>query len=76
MTVNATPISRKNFSWNLAATISHNKNNLVKFSNEDYEMVQIQTGYFPDDLKMYTMRIVRRRLTGQLLGPEICGIQR
>lgn len=73
VTVNATPISRKNFSWNLAATISHNKNNLVKFSNEDYEMVQIQTGYFPDDLKMYTMRIVEGGSLGNFWGPKFLG---
>ena len=73
VTVNATPISRKNFSWNLAATISHNKNNLVKFSNEDYEMVQIQTGYFPDDLKMYTMRIVEGGSLGNFWGPKFVG---
>lgn len=73
VTINATPVRSKHFAWTLAATVSHNKNNLVKFSNDDYEMVQIQTGYFPDDLKMYTMRIVEGGSLGNFWGPKFLG---
>ena len=36
-------------------------------------MVQIQTGYFPDDLKMYTMRIVEGGSLGNFWGPKFVG---
>lgn len=73
LTINATPVQTKDFRWNLGATISHNRNKLVRFSNDEYEMVEIKTGYFPDDLKMYTMRIVEGEPLGNFWGPKFLG---
>lgn len=73
LTLNATPVMRRNFVWNVGFTLAHNTNKLVKFSNEDYEMVEIQTGYFPDDLKMYTMRVVEGEPIGNFWGPRFLG---
>jgi len=73
LTVNATPVRRKHFDWNLGFTVAHNANKLVRFSNEDYEMVEIQTGYFADDLKQYTMRIVEGEPIGNFWGPKFLG---
>lgn len=36
-------------------------------------MVEIKTGYFPDDLKMYTMRIVEGEPLGNFWGPKFLG---
>lgn len=73
LTINATPVQTKQFRWDLGATISHNRNKLVRFSNDEYEMVEIKTGYFPDDLKMYTMRIVEGEPLGNFWGPKFLG---
>lgn len=76
MTVNATPVKIKNFKWNLTATFSRNKNKLVSFSNNDYAMVDIKTGYFGDDLKVYTERIVEGGAIGNFWGPKFLGFDK
>ena len=73
LTIASTPVTTRNFRWDLGATVSHNRNELVRFSNDQYEMVEIKTGYFADDLKMYTMRIVEGEPLGNFWGPKFLG---
>ena len=58
VTINAIPVQTKDFRWNSMLTLSHNTNKLDKFSNKDYAMVQIRTGYIPEDFQQYTQSIV------------------
>jgi len=72
-TVTAHPVKSKDFDWNILGTISHNSNKVESFSNEDYAMDALQTGYFGDDLKIYTMRIVEGGSLGNFWGPKFTG---
>ncbi|MDQ0109946.1 iron complex outermembrane receptor protein [Chitinophaga terrae (ex Kim and Jung 2007)] len=41
--VNATPVQRGLFSWNISANISHNNNEIVSLSNDTYKVNYIET---------------------------------
>ena len=73
LTITAHPVKSSNFDWNILGTISHNTNTLKSFSNEDYAMDALQTGYFGDDLKIYTMRIDEGGSLGNFWGPKFTG---
>ncbi|MCD8165973.1 MAG: TonB-dependent receptor [Bacteroides sp.] len=73
LTLAATPYSNRNFRWNLVGTIAHNTNKLKSFSNADYAMTALDTGYLPDDLKVYTMQIVEGGSIGNFWGPKFTG---
>ncbi|MDR0603483.1 MAG: TonB-dependent receptor [Bacteroidales bacterium] len=73
LTVSGTPYVSKNFKWNIIGTISHNTNKLVSFSNDIYALDFINTGYFGDDLKIYTMRIEEGWSLGNFYGPKFLG---
>ncbi|MDR1503855.1 MAG: TonB-dependent receptor [Prevotella sp.] len=74
LTLNMLPVLSKDFRWNSTLTLSHNKNKLVKFSNEQYAMVQIRTGYMGTDLKTYMERIVEGGPIGDFYGLKFLGI--
>lgn len=74
ITINAMPIKNKNFRWNSTLTLAHNKNLLKKFSNEEYAMVQIRTGYIPEDFQQYTERIIEGGPIGNFWGPHFIGV--
>ncbi len=44
LTINATPVRTKNFTWDTSLNISHNKNNVKSISNSDYSVDYIATG--------------------------------
>nr|WP_320039588.1 TonB-dependent receptor [uncultured Bacteroides sp.] len=44
LTINATPISTKNFTWDTSLNLSHNKNNVKSISNSDYSVAYIAAG--------------------------------
>lgn len=74
LTINAIPVQTRNFRWNATLTLSHNTNKLVKFSSNDYAMVDIKTGYMGTDLKTHTERIVEGGPIGNFWGPKFLGI--
>lgn len=73
LTVTARPYEGKKFRWNMVGTISHNTNKLKSFSNDTYAMDALETGYFGDDLKIYTMRIEEGGSIGNFWGPKFTG---
>lgn len=74
ITINANPIRTKSFNWNSSLTLSHNTNKLEEFSNKDYAMVQIRTGYIPEDFQQYTQSIVEGGPIGNFWGPKFLGV--
>lgn len=74
ITLNTIPVQTRDFTWTLGATFARNTNKLASFSNEDYEMVEYFTGYFNEDLKVYTQRIVEGQSIGQFWGPKWLGL--
>lgn len=45
LTLNATPIAGKNFSWNTSFNIAHNKNEVVSLSSDKFSLSSIPTAY-------------------------------
>lgn len=73
LTISAVPYENRNFRWNVVGTLGHNTNKLKSFSNADYAMTALDTGYLPDDLKVYTMQIVEGGSIGNFWGPKFIG---
>lgn len=73
LTISAVPYMNRNFRWNIVGTLGHNTNKLKSFSNADYAMTALDTGYLPDDLKVYTMQIVEGGSIGNFWGPKFTG---
>jgi len=73
LTISAVPYKTKDFHWSVIGTIGHNTNKLKSFSNDDYAMTALDTGYLPDDLKVYTMQIVEGGSIGNFWGPKFTG---
>lgn len=71
--ISGSPVMKRNFSWNVVGTIAHNTNKLKKFSNADYEMSALYTGWLVDDLKTYTQKIVEGGSIGNFWGPKFIG---
>ena len=36
LTISGTPFNTRDFTWNTSLTVSHNKNKLVKFTNDEF----------------------------------------
>jgi TonB-dependent starch-binding outer membrane protein SusC len=45
LTLNATPVRTKNFSWNTSFNIAHNKNEVVSLSSDKFSLSSIPTAY-------------------------------
>ncbi|MGG9962107.1 SusC/RagA family TonB-linked outer membrane protein [Ferruginibacter sp. SUN106] len=45
LTLNATPVKTKNFSWNTSFNIAHNKNEVVSLSSDKFSLSSIPTAY-------------------------------
>ncbi len=45
LTLNATPVKSKNFSWNTSFNIAHNKNEVVSLSSDKFSLSSIPTAY-------------------------------
>ena len=73
ISLGASPVVTKDFTWNLNLTFARNTNKLASFSNNEYAMVQMNTGYFSEDLKTYTQRIVEGEPIGNFYGPKWLG---
>lgn len=74
VTLNAVPVKARDFSWNTTLTVAHNKNLLKSFSNSDYAMQFLQTGYIATDFKQYIGRIYEGQPLGNFYGPVFLGI--
>lgn len=74
LTLNAIPVKERDFQWNTTLTMAHNKNLLKSFSNEDYAMQYLETGYIAVDFKQYTERIYEGEPIGNFYGPKFTGM--
>ena len=66
LTINATPVMTRNFTWNTALNIAHNKNNVELLSNDTYS-VNYQD-YGNPDLGGYATTTVQRLMEGSPVG--------
>lgn len=66
LTINATPVMTKNFSWNTTLNISHNKNNVESLSNDKYSVNY--RDYGNADLGGYSTTTTQRLMPGSPVG--------
>ena len=66
LTINATPVVTRNFTWNTTLNISHNKNNVESLSNDTYSVNY--RDYGNPDLGGYATTNVQRLMPGSPVG--------
>lgn len=66
LSINATPVMTKNFSWNTTLNISHNKNNVESLSNDKYSVNY--RDYGNADLGGYSTTTTQRLMPGSPVG--------
>ena len=45
LTINATPVKNRNFTWETSLNLSHNKNEVVSLSNSTYSVNYLDKAY-------------------------------
>lgn len=68
LTVSGTPVDTKDFTWNTLLTASHNKNKLVKFTNEEFTNGIYKVGW-STAASAYTQRLIEGQSLGTFYGP-------
>ena len=63
LTISGTPFNTRDFTWNTSLTVSHNKNKLVKFTNDEFTNGTYKVGW-STSAACYTQRLIE----GQSLG--------
>lgn len=67
-TISATPVKMKDFEWNTSFNISHNKNKLSKFTNEEFSNGVYKVGWSTSGA-CYTQRLIEGESLGTFYGP-------
>jgi TonB-linked SusC/RagA family outer membrane protein len=68
LTLSGVPIMLKKFSWNTTFTVSHNKNKLVKFTNEEFTNGSYKVGW-STSASCYTQRLIEGKSLGTFYAP-------
>ncbi len=76
LTLSFIPVMQKNFTWSSTITAAHNRNMVKSFSNEDYAMQYLETGYISTDFKQYVERIYEGEPLGNFYGPVFTGMDK
>ena len=66
LTINATPVKNRNFTWETGLNLSHNKNEVVSLSNSAYSVDYLDKGYL--NLGGYNNANVQRIMEGEPIG--------
>lgn len=72
LTVSGTPVKLKDFEWNTVFTMSHNKNKLTKFTNEEFTNGTYKVGWSTSGA-CYTQRLIEGQSLGTFYGPVWLG---
>ena len=72
VTISATPVKIKDFEWNTLFNISHNKNKLSKFTNEEFSNGVYKVGWSTSGA-CYTQRLIEGESLGTFYGPVWLG---
>jgi len=72
LTVSGTPVKSKDFEWNTVLTVSHNKNKLVKFTNNEFTNGTYKVGWSTSGA-CYTQRLIEGQSLGTFYGPVYLG---
>ena len=68
LTISGTPFNTRDFTWNTSLTVSHNKNKLVKFTNDEFTNGTYKVGW-STSAACYTQRLIEGQSLGTFYGP-------
>ena len=68
LTISGTPFNTRDFTWNTSLTVSHNKNKLVKFTNDKFTNGTYKVGW-STSAACYTQRLIEGQSLGTFYGP-------
>lgn len=68
LTISGTPFNTRDFTWNTSLTVSHNKNKLVKFTNDEFTNGTYKVGW-STSLCLLHSTSDRRAVIGYFLRP-------
>ncbi len=71
--LNIVPIKKDNFTWTTNLVYSSNNNRLVKFSSEEFAVLDIRSGFLSERFQQFTQRIVEDGPIGNFWGPKFLG---
>jgi len=66
LTINATPVKTRNFTWDTSLNLSHNKNEVVSLSNSAYSVDYLDKAYL--NIGGYSTSNVQRIMEGEPIG--------
>jgi TonB-linked SusC/RagA family outer membrane protein len=72
LTITATPVQTRDFTWNTTYLIAHNTNKLNKFTNEEFTNGTYKVGWSSPG-KCYTQRLIEGESLGTFYGPIYLG---
>lgn len=75
LTVNALVIKKKSFQWNSTLTASHNRNELVSLSNDEFTQKSYLRGFLGGNITAYTQRVQEGKPLGTFYGPVWIGVE-
>lgn len=68
LTISGVPVKNDNFEWSSTVTVSHNKNKLVKFTNDEFTDGTYKVGWV-SAAAAYTQRLIEGHSLGTFYGP-------
>lgn len=68
LSLNATPIQGRNFTWNTSLNLSHNRNEIVSISNQTYEYNEGKMDQYNPDLPGASTARIQRIIEGEPIG--------
>ncbi len=76
ITINATPVKTRDFTWNSTLLYTRNRNKLVSFSNNDagFKLTDLKTGNIGADVQTWTHQILEGGSLGNFVSLRFLGI--
>lgn len=74
LTIGAIPVKTHDFMWSTTYTLSHNKNKLKKFTNDEFQNGTYRVGW-SHSAAAYTQRLIEGQSLGTFYGPKFVGIE-
>ncbi len=74
ITLNGVPVKNENLTWTSTLTFSKNKNELVKFSNEEFTSTYVEIGWLGGAFPLNCQRLQEGQPIGTFYGPVWLGL--
>lgn len=74
ITLSGLPVMTKNFKWNTTLIFAHNKNKLIKFTNDEFRNQEYKIGWLNTPVGAYCQRLIEGESLGAFYGPVWDGV--